>query len=96
MNRQQRRAMEKSQKRVNRHLGTAYRALQQQVDNDKTQALLACFIISLNEIYGFGQQECMAVLNKIDEHMCGVTNGMETLQELINRAQDTVGIQIVC
>ena len=96
MNRQQRRAAKQTQKRANRHVNTIYKALQQQVDNDKTQALLACFVIALNEIYGFGQSECMAVLIKIDEHMRGVTNGIETLQELVNRAQDTVGIQIKC
>ena len=40
----------------------------QQVDNDRVEALLSCFVLALHEEFGFGKERCLRALYRIDSY----------------------------
>lgn len=40
----------------------------QQVDNDRVEALLSCFVLALHEEFGFGKERCLRALYRRVNH----------------------------
>lgn len=50
----------------------------------------AAICLALNDLYGFGQKRCMAVLNVMDQHLTMTLTSQEAIDEVYNR----MGLQI--
>ena len=95
MNRAERRRLEKQQ---------AARGLEkviteqivQEVENDRVEALMTCFVLALHEEFGFGKDRCLRALKRVDSYMGPYVNSLETVAQLKDRVRDEVGIVISC
>lgn len=50
----------------------------------------AAICLALNDLHGFGQKRCMAVLNAVDEHLTYTLSSIEAIDEVYKR----MGLQI--
>lgn len=68
----------------------------QQVDNDRVEALLSCFVLALHEEFGFGKERCLRALYRIDSYMEPYVSSQESVKQLKDKVWDEVGILIHC
>ena len=54
------------------------------------QGCFAAICLALNELHGFGQKRCMAILNAVDQHLTYTLSSVEAIDEVYKR----MGLQI--
>lgn len=95
MNRAERRRLEKQQ--AARGLKKVItEQIVQEVENDRVEALMTCFVLALHEEFGFGKDRCLRALKRVDSYMGPYVNSLETVSQLKERVRDEVGIVISC
>ncbi len=95
MNRAERRRLEKQQ--AARGLKKVItEQIVQEVENDRVEALMTCFVLALHEEFGFGKERCLRALKRVDSYMGPYVNSLETVSQLKERVRDEVGIVISC
>ena len=95
MNRAERRRLEKQQ--AARGLKKVItEQIVQEVENDRVEALMTCFVLALHEEFGFGKERCLRALKRVDSYMGPYVNSLETVTQLKDRVRDEVGIVISC
>ena len=95
MNRAERRRLEKQQ--AARGLKKVItEQIVQEVENDRVEALMTCFVLALHEEFGFGKDRCLRALKRVDSYMGPYVNSLETVTQLKDRVRDEVGIVISC
>ncbi len=95
MNRAERRRLEKQQ--AARGLKKVItEQIVQEVENDRVEALMTCFVLALHEEFGFGKDRCLRALKRVDSYMGPYVNSLETVAQLKDRVRDEVGIVISC
>lgn len=68
----------------------------QQVENQRVEAMLMCFVLALHEEYGFGKERCLRALTRVDSYMEPWVSSQESLEQLRQKVKDEVGIVITC
>lgn len=96
MNRAERRRVEKQRtvRRLQKEL-TGQISLQE-VENDRVEALMTCFVLALHEEFGFGKERCLRALRRVDSYMEPYVSSKESVQQLKEKVRDEVGIVISC
>lgn len=95
MNRAERRRMEKQ--RAARGLQKVItQQIIQEVENDRVEALMMCFVLALHEEFGFGKERCLRALWRVDSYMELYVSSQESVAELKARVKSEVGIVIEC
>ena len=95
MNRAERRRLEKQQ--AGRGLKKVItEQIVQEVENDRVEALMTCFVLALHEEFGFGKERCLRALKRVDSYMGPYVHSLETVTQLKDRVRDEVGIVISC
>ena len=95
MNRAERRRVEK-QKAVRRLQKELTGQILQEVENDRVEALMTCFVLALHEEFGFGKEGCLGALRRVDSYMEPYVSSKESVQQLKEKVRDEVGIVISC
>ena len=95
MNRAERRRVEK-QKAVRRLQKELTGQILQEVENDRVEALMTCFVLALHEEFGFGKDRCLSALRRVDSYMEPYVSSKESVQQLKEKVRDEVGIVISC
>lgn len=95
MNRSERRRVEK-QKAVRRLQKELTGQILQEVENDRVEALMTCFVLALHEEFGFGKERCLRALRRVDSYMEPYVSSKESVQQLKEKVRDEVGIIISC
>ena len=84
MNRAERRRLEKQQ--AARGLKKVItEQIVQEVENDRVEALMTCFVLALHEEFGFGKDRCLRALKRVDSYMGPYVNSLETVAQLKDR-----------
>lgn len=65
-------------------------------DDYKIEALLTCFALANNELYGHNQEQTMNTLKYIDELMGKITRDESTIEDMKKQVEDQIGICIKC
>lgn len=95
MNRAERRRMEKQ--RAARGLQKVItQQIIQEVENDRVEALMMCFVLALHEEFGFGKERCLRALRRVDGYMEPYVSSRESVRQLRRRVEDEVNIVISC
>ena len=68
----------------------------QEVENDRVEALMTCFVLALHEEFGFGKERCLRALRRVDSYMEPYVSSKESVQQLKEKVRDEVGIVISC
>ena len=95
MNRAERRRVEK-QRTVRRLQKELTGQILQEVENDRVEALMTCFVLALHEEFGFGKERCLRALRRVDSYMEPYVSSKESVQQLKEKVRDEVGIVIRC
>lgn len=95
MNRAERRRMEK-QRAARRLQKVITQQIIQEVENDRVEALMMCFVLALHEEFGFGKERCLRALRRVDSYMEPYVSSQESVAELKARVKSEVGIVIEC
>ena len=95
MNRAERRRVEK-QRTVRRLQKELTGQILQEVENDRVEALMTCFVLALHEEFGFGKERCLRALRRVDSYMEPYVSSKESVQQLKEKVRDVVGIVISC
>lgn len=95
MNRAERRRVEK-QRAVRRLQKELTGQILQEVENDRVEALMTCFVLALHEEFGFGKERCLRALRRVDSYMEPYVSSQESVAELKARVKSEVGIVIEC
>lgn len=96
MNRQLRRLQQKQRKKAKVDLMRQIdRSVQKAVNDDRVEALMMAFVLTLHGKYGFGQKRCLDVLNHIDDIMGDwIKDSEETERRWRERVNDEIGIRL--
>lgn len=95
MNRAERRRMEKQ--RAARGLQKVItQQIIQEVENDRVEALMMCFVLALHEEFGFGKERCLRALWRVDGYRGPYVSSRESVRQLRKRVEDEVNIVISC
>ena len=95
MNRAERRRVEK-QNAVRRLQKELTGQILQEVENDRVEALMTCFVLALHEEFGFGKERCLRALRRVDSYMEPYVSSKESVQQLKEKVRDEVVIVISC
>ena len=68
----------------------------QQVENQRVEAMMMCFVLALHEEFGFGKERCLRALRRVDSYMGPWVSSQQSLDELRQKIKDEVGIVITC
>ena len=91
MNRAERRRMEKQ--RAARGLQKVItQQIIQEVENDRVEALMMCFVLALHEEFGFGKERCLRALRRVDSYMEPYVSSQESVAELKARVRAKLGL----
>ena len=95
MNRAERRRVEK-QRTVRRLQKELTGQILQEVENDRVEALMTCFVLALHEEFGFGKERCLRALRRVDSYMEPYVSSKESVQQLKEKVRDEVGTVMSC
>lgn len=72
------------------------RNIVQDANDYKVEALMTCFMVANNTLWGHDADQCMQTLGYIDDMMGEINEGLLTFEELKKLAEDKIGVAIVC
>lgn len=95
MGRSERRLAERNRKALARQIGAEIkRQAVQEVENGRVEAMMLCFCLAAHEELGCDIDDCLKLLNKLDDYMGVWVRDEATLQQLADKVRDEVGIVI--
>lgn len=95
MNRAERRRREKEQA-VRKAKKILVQDIVQQVENQRVEAMMLCFALALHEEFGFGKDRCLRALLRVDSYMEPWVSSKESVEQLIQKVKDEIGLVITC
>lgn len=95
MNRAERRRREKEQV-VRKAKKILVQDIVQQVENQRVEAMMLCFVLALHEEFGFGKDRCLRALRRVDSYMEPWVSSKENVEQLIQKVKDEIGLVITC
>jgi predicted nucleic acid-binding protein len=92
VNRQQRRSKHKT-KTVHNHSATPPTVNPNQLINKVTQQVVASFVVTLHDKFGFGKKRLQKLLREVDNQFQCVSFGQVSLDDLIKICKEEIGVE---
>lgn len=97
MNRAERRRQARQKKQISEEIKqSVLRQAEQQLNDGRVEAILACMTLVLHQEFGFGRERCLRALRAVDQMVRPWIEGEENLDEIRQKVIDQVGIDIRC
>lgn len=71
------------------------RIAEQTALNFNVEALMTCFALSLNDLYGFGETRIIRTLDNIDRRMADIVNDTKTVDDFKAELKAKTGVAII-